>query len=109
MPSKYNIKCHSWSDDRKEFFVTSDSKVWPCSIYSASDQNPFHKHKISDDEYIDELNKSTPGWNNCEVNTLDSILEHDFFTKHISKENWASDNPPAMCVACCHHKENTDE
>jgi hypothetical protein len=105
MSSKHNIKCHSWTDDRKEFFVTSDSRVWPCSIYSAADQDPLgNKHKINDDKYIAELNKSTPGWNNCEVNTLESILDHDFFNKHISKESWASDNPPAMCLACCNYK-----
>ena len=28
--SKYNIKCIARSGDEDEFFITADSKVWPC-------------------------------------------------------------------------------
>lgn len=105
MSSKYNIKCETWSDERKEIFVTSDSKVWPCCNYTSAELNPDNKDKLDDDEYVAKICKEDPDWNNCDVNPISKILEHDFFTKHISKENWASDNPPTMCVACCHYKE----
>ena len=63
------------------------------------------KSYLDDDEYVAKICKEDPDWNNCDVNPISKILEHDFFTKHISKENWASDNPPTMCVTCCHYKE----
>ena len=43
--------------------------------------------KLDDDEYVAKICKEDPDWNNCDVNPISKILEHDFFTKHISKEN----------------------
>ena len=103
--SKYNIKCETWSKERKVIFVTSDSKVWPCCNYTSAELDPSGEQNLNDDPYVANLLKTDPNWNNCDINPIAEILEHDFFNKHISKENWDSDNPPAMCVACCHYKE----
>tara|TARA_B100000809_G_C14946971_1_gene462503 strand:- start:232 stop:621 length:390 start_codon:yes stop_codon:yes gene_type:complete len=119
MPSKYNIKCIAkgdWrdgldsADSTEEIFVTEDSRVWPCCFYTAAwiDPNKTIQErnidvKLDDDEYIAKLFKDDPDWNNCSTKPIDNIIDHDFFMKHISKENWESDNPPPMCVVCCHN------
>ena len=77
-----------------------------CCNYTSAELNPNDRNNLDDDPYVANLRKTDPNWNNCDINTIDSILKHAFFNKHISEENWASDNPPAMCVTCCNHKEN---
>lgn len=109
MSSKYNIECETWTKERKEFFVTHESKIWPCCHYTTAqldkEQLSPGQPKLDDDEYIAELEKNDPDWNNSDVRSIDEIIRHDFFTKHISEENWASDTPPPMCVTCCHKEK----
>jgi len=111
MPSKYNIKCHTYSNTGNEFFVTAESKVWPCSNYSNSDLDPVGVTKnfepgerITDDEYLVELIKDNPDWNNLDATPLEDIVSHDFFVNRVSPVGWHSDNPPTMCVALCNKK-----
>jgi len=106
--SKYNIKCIARSGEEDEFVITADSKVWPCCMYASAEINPScppEDVNLDDDIYIATLMINDPDWNNCDVRDVSDIMEHDFFTKHISQENWNSDTPPNMCVACCHHEE----
>jgi len=109
MSSKYNIDCHTYIGNNRNFYVTADSKVWPCAHYSNADLNPGFEGKniaygerLEHDEYIVKLVKDNADWNNLDVTPLDDILEHDFFTTHVTHESWLSDNPPPMCIACCH-------
>jgi len=118
MSSKYNIKCMSKGDFftkgqfLEEIFVTQDGKAWPCCHYNGAYIDPNKtitvngiKHSLYDDEYMTQLFKDDPDWNNCNVKSIDDILDHDFFTKHISEENWKSDNPPPMCKSFCNYKQ----
>jgi len=122
MSSKYNIKCMSKGDFSskgiflEEIHVTSDGRVWPCVFYTSAWMDPNETIKVDDvdvglhyDEYIMKLFENDPDWNNCNVKSIDDILDHDFFMKHHSEENWKSDSPPPMCVLCCHHSGDDED
>jgi hypothetical protein len=103
MSSKYNITCHAWEGGINQFFVTADSTMWPCHHYSTAQINPENTD-LDDDEYLVRMKTEDPHWNNIDITPLDDIINHDFFVNRVSPIGWASDNPPPMCIACCHKK-----
>jgi len=107
--SKYRIVCYARNDKFHEYFVTHDSRVWPCTKYTSPDLQPLGADKnhplLEDDPYLKELMETDPDWNNLDKRNMNQIMSHPFFVEHISEENWKSDFPPDMCRRCCHQGE----
>jgi len=104
MPLQH-IVCHAKHETWQEFMVTADSRVWPCSNFTSADIQPHNFNKkhplLEDDPYLKELMETDPDWNNLDKRSMNEITSHPFFVKHLSTENWNSDNPPDMCLRCC--------
>lgn len=103
---KCKIHCDSHEEDRREWEVTSDMRVWPCCYFANAWQmknNPELPNAVlfmSDEKLQEKMNRD-PDWNNLKKKDLDEIIEDEMYQGYIYHEGWNSENPPLICKKEC--------
>lgn len=93
-PTKKSINC--LMIHQGEVFVAWDSRVWPCCWF-ASDS--FARY-----DYFKKLDEKLGNtWNNLQYNTLDQIVEHEYYAT-ILKESWTNPKFKEYYYPFCYRK-----
>lgn len=82
-----NIECNN--QEQGMYFVSNEGRLWPCCfmqnglLSSESGRKDLLKSRL-----IDAYDED---WNNCNINSIDDIVNHKFYTEDLS-DSWGSAN-----------------
>lgn len=102
---KCKISCPVHNNDKREWEIGADGRVWPCCYFGNGWDKRHRKNEDTDllfsDEKIREQFNKDPEWNSLNTYDLNTILDNEIFWTHIYNQGWESDEPPVMCVKEC--------
>lgn len=81
-----------WADD-DSYVISHDGKVWRCCWHDAN----YHYEKSNNNDrnqYLHYVNKYEPHWNSVYYNSINDIINHDFFMKDLPESFDNSYNDP---------------
>jgi len=76
--------------------VDFNNRLWPCC---------WVLQQWEDSEYLTQLNKIDPDWNNLEKHDIEIVFKHDAFTTHFNDEHWNNDKCDTICKKECSIKD----
>jgi len=113
METKYNndikqfknsapIDCSWWKHRKAGLMLTFDGEVWPC-CHTGGMRYPKDKpwdHPDSSNLYSETHGRYGSNFNNILYNTLDEILQHEWFHRELVK-SWENNRRLELCSVTC--------
>lgn len=92
----------------REYYISSEGKVWPCDIYAndyGDPSTPEKKQELLEDKEYTEMASQDPNWNDINYHNFNDIISKDWWWHKVWFPGWNNGDMAKLCKLCIDNED----